>query len=127
MKNLSKYFLLIILFGSIYYYINYNNNNNRDYLLKNGVSTIGKVYKISSRRSFTHLYYFYVYNGKKIESLIDIDFEGEKYINRYFEVILVEEDPYNSLILLDKEINNNKRISKFNKLASPPPLFHSKK
>lgn len=74
--------------------------------------TIGKVFRIDIRRSFTDACYYYNYNGSRYESFQSIKESGDNYINRFYKINLSTENPSYSKIFLDQEVTDSTEIIK---------------
>lgn len=102
----NQFFQLILFFMMFAYVINFYNKQNIDFIDKNKYVITGKVYKFSFNRSSTRVHYIYFYKKKKYDSsqLTDVFFNRDKYLDKYFEVIISRDEPSRSIINLKKEI-----------------------
>ena len=113
MDNKNKYLILTggILFISIaYFFIEKNLKEIKIDIDKNTVYSIGKVYYINSKRSFTDARFFYFYNGNKYESGKYIDNSGDEYLNKYFKIEFSSKNPQHSNIFFNQEVLEKEQI-----------------
>ena len=99
---------IITLFGKAFY----NTHQIKKDIEKHKYVTIGKVYKFSSNRSFSHYYYIYYYKGKKFSNSDDIDgFDREECIGKYYNVTISTVNPNNSELYLYEQILDSTKIN----------------
>ena len=79
----------------------------------NKVETIGKVSKITTRKSFYKVEYYFYWGNTKFESETSIRENDKEYLNRFFKVNFSARNPINSEILLDREIVDTNLIAQF--------------
>lgn len=81
---------------------------------REGIITIGKVYKYSAHKKYQNYYYYFYVNNKKVENFEDVNFPrpGNSSIGRFFRVKYLKGEPLHSKILLDQDVNDTISILK---------------
>lgn len=100
----------ILIFITFAYFINNSQTAIETRITENKYETICKVFKIESRRSFTHIYFYYYYNGIRYERWDNTNLTEGDVVNKFFRVNLSTLNPKDSKILLDKEITDSTEI-----------------
>lgn len=110
-KNISFLILIvsILVFYSASEYGKYLEQKSID---ENSCYSIGKVYKIISKRSSTKLYYKYFFDNLEYTAYKPIDFNGDEFNNKFYRIELSTENPFYSKIFLDQEIADSTEIIK---------------
>jgi hypothetical protein len=103
---------LVLIIGTFIYLAEKDRLKIETSISKNKYETICRVSKIISRRSFTHTYYIYYYQGIEHESYDNIDVNEQDYLNKYFKMNLSTENPAYSKIFIDEEITDSNLILK---------------
>ena len=86
-------------------------NKRSESIEKNKYTTIAKINKFSSNRSFSYYYYEYFYKGKKYQDYGDIDTGNqEECINKYYRVTISTENPEYSKVYLNLEVIDSSEI-----------------
>jgi hypothetical protein len=102
--------IIIIVFATIFYVFNQRATKKEISIKKNTYKTIGKVFRIDVRRSFTDACYYYYYDGLKYESYQSIKVSGSNYNNRFYRINVSTENASYSKIFLDQEITDSTEI-----------------
>lgn len=102
----------IIIFIVFFYLISRDTKKFESNIREHKYQTICKVYRIETRRSFIHAYFYYYYNGLKYEAWENINFSGDNVINKFFKVDLSTENPAYSKIYFDQEVTDSTEIVK---------------
>lgn len=110
LKEITIGLILVVVLGVIIYKSDQNNKKEKISIDNNKYSTIGKVFKIVSRRSFTHIYYYYNYNGLKHETWKNADVSEDEVLNKFYRIDISTENPSYSRIFLDQEITDSTEI-----------------
>lgn len=101
--------VIIIVFA---YFVTNAKKNIENNIIDNNYQTICMIYKVESRRSFTHAYYYYYYNGKKYETWTNTNLSRNDILNKFYKVNISTENPQYSKILFEREINDTLEITK---------------
>jgi len=99
--------IVVIVFLSIltYRYI-YKNE-----VKQNGVLSVAKVYDIySSRRANMNVVFKYSYNKEIYSGIKSIDEDPNKFLNKYFKILISKKDPNKYIIYLDQPITDSLEI-----------------
>jgi hypothetical protein len=115
MINMSKSekisaLIFLIVMGLIFFLVHISQNNKQQLIDENKIITIGKVYEIKSKRSFTSLEYYYFYDKKMYFSNCYVDDNKRNLINKYFKIELSSLNPKYSNIFLDTEVTDSVEI-----------------
>lgn len=100
----------VLLFLSIWYIIDRNNKRKKNTIEQNKYSTVCKVFRVDSRRSFTHANYYFYYKDSMYISWKSVDKFEYEILDKYFKVELSTDDPDYSEILFDQEVTDPKKI-----------------
>jgi|LakMenEpi03Aug12_release.lakeMendotaPanAssembly.Ray.scaffolds.fasta_scaffold756286_1 hypothetical protein len=102
--------ILVMILVVIIYKSNQNDKKEGISIDNNKYITVGKIFKIVSRRSFTHVYYYYNYNGLRHETWKNADVSEDEVLNNFYRVNISTENPSYSEILLDQEVTDSTEI-----------------
>jgi len=104
--------IFIIIFAVFAYLISKTQNEIKNNILENKDQTVCKVFRIESRRSFKHVYYYYNYNGIRYERWDNGNVSEDEVLNKFYRVDISTENPSYSKILLDQEVTDSIEIVK---------------
>ncbi len=64
------------------------------------------------RRSFSHIEGYFYYKGKRYDCFENVYDSPDKYLEKYYKVVLLSKDPYNYEILYNEEVTDLEKIKK---------------
>jgi nitrogen regulatory protein PII-like uncharacterized protein len=103
--------ILILVLALIFYVSNQSETKKEISISNNKYTTVGKIFKIVTRRSFTHIYYYYNYNGLRHESWENAKVAEDEVLNKFYLVNLSIENPSYSKIFLEQQITDSIEIA----------------
>lgn len=110
MEKDKIFMVLIATFLFSYIAINlYTSSQERE---KYRFETICYINNVEVRRSFNHIEGYFYYKGKKYESYANVDSKPNRYIGKYYKIVLSTKDPNNYEILYNEEVTDLDKIKK---------------
>ncbi|GEM59264.1 hypothetical protein B0A78_11605 [Flavobacterium columnare NBRC 100251 = ATCC 23463] len=76
------------------------------------VESVCFIYKTESRRSFRHILGRYFYDGREYETFENINDNPNKYLEKYYKIVLSSKNPNNCEIFYNEEVTDLGKIKK---------------
>lgn len=102
--------LFCVTMGYFIYLSNRDENKSNEIINKNKFSTIARVYKIESGKTYTYAHFYFFFNKEKYSSSEFITYDMRKTINKYYRVDLSSVAPKYSKIHLENEVTDSTEI-----------------
>lgn len=79
---------------------------------KHKFETVCYINNIESGRGFTHIEGYFYYKGKRYNCFENVDEYSDKYLEKYYKIVLSSKDPYNYEIFYNEEVTDLEKIRK---------------